>query len=199
MTYPGIDPSTSRYTVRQRWSNWLAFGATVLALLLGYGLRNSVMSAASLYEDPSAGITVMRPSGWLVDREGDYVFRLRDPEARPFKTSLLVTVLTIGPDATGRNALDALSLKRAATLGGYRVLEVDDAAATPLGLAPAMRYAYVDSEPDPYLGTLPVVVLGVDVVFFKSDQAIIASYRAAAEDFDAQYFHFERFLSGLRF
>ncbi|MBN1285697.1 MAG: hypothetical protein JXB47_09885 [Anaerolineae bacterium] len=187
------------YTTRERWTNWIALGATLLALFGGILLRDSVISESQFYEDPAAGISAMRPVGWLVDRGGDYVFRLRDPEARPFKTTLQVTVLTVGPDAEGRNALDMLTLRRAARLSGYRVLNVHDSVNTPRGPAPQMRYAFVASEPDPFLETLPAAVIGVDVVFFKSNQAIIATYQAGVDRFDAEYFRFEQFVASLRF
>ncbi len=182
-----------------RWANWLALGATLAALFAGLLVRDGVLSEAVYYEDPSAGIAALRPAEWLVDREGDYVFRLRDPAGRPFKTTLQVAVMTIGPDAAGRNVLDALTLQRSARLSGYRVLSIHDEGITTGGAVAEMRYAYVESEPAPFLETLPVVVVGVDVVFFKSNQAIIASYIARADEFDRYYFHFERFLRSLRF
>ena len=182
------------YTMHERWANWLALALTVLALLSGLLLRDGVLKATTRYEDPSEGIAAARPAGWLVEHGAGYVFRLRDPKARPFKTALQVTVLTVGPDATGRNVFDTLTLRRSAVLSGYRVLDMEET-----GALPKMRYVYVASEPDPFLGTLPVVVMGVDVVYFKSNQAIVATYQASVADFEAQYFRFERFVDSLRY
>lgn len=201
MNYP--TPPTQEegrtYTTQERWANWIALGVTLLALFGGILIRDSVILETVFYEDPSAGISARRPAGWLVDRGEDYVFRLSDPKARPFKTALQVTVLPVGPDATGRNALDLLSLRRSTQLSGYRVLSVRDSVNTARGPASAMRYAYVASEANPFLETLPVVVRGVDVVFFKSNQAIIASYQANLDRFDDEYFRFEQFVASLRF
>lgn len=186
-------------TTAQFWSGLLALGVTALALLGGLALRESVRAETVPYEDPIAGIAVLRPAGWLLDTQGDYVFRLQDPAARPFKTALQIAVLTIGPDATGRNVLDALTLKRASALSGYRVLSVTDPVNTPKGLAAEMRYAFVALDANPFLKTLPVVVVGVDVVYRKGDQAIVASYLAEEEEFDKQYFRFQQFLASLQF
>jgi hypothetical protein len=188
-----------RPSTRQLWSGLLALGATLLALLGGLVVRDSVLADTVPYEDPAAGLAVRRPAGWLLDAQGDYVFRLQDPAARPFKTALQVSVVTIGPDATGRNVLDSLTLKRSASLSGYRVLSVADPVPTLHGSAAEMRYAYVASEADPFLETLPVVVLGMDVVYLKGDQAIVATYLADVDQFEKQYFRFEQFLASLQF
>lgn len=200
MTLPSMAAGPPRVTTtRQMWSNLLALGATLLALLGGLLLRESVRADLVLYEDPAAGIEVMRPAEWLVDTQGDYVFRLQDPVVRPFQTTLQVTVITIGPDATGRNVLDTLTLRRSSLFAGYQVLSVTDPVATPNGPAAEMQYAFVAANANPFLASLPVTVRGVDIVYRKGDQAIIASYHAEAEQFDKQYFRFEQFLSSLRF
>ncbi len=198
MTLPGVTIRPRPPTTRQLWSDLLALGTTLLALLGGLALRESVLTETVFYEDPAAGISAQRPANWLVDAQGDYVFRVQDPAARPFKTALQVAVITIGPDATGRNVLDTLTLKRSAVLSGYRVLSVADPVATPHGPGAEMRYAFVASDASPFLETLPVVVMGVDVVYRKGDQAVVVSYMAEAEEFDRQYFRFEQFLASLR-
>lgn len=186
-------------TTRQFWSGMLALAVTLLALLGGLALRARVRADLVRYEDPVAGIAAMRPTTWLVDSQGDYVFRVQDPAARSFKTTLQVAVMTIGPDATGRNVLDILTMNRSSMLSGYSVLAVNDPVATPHGPAAEMRYAYVELDPNPFLTTLPTVVMGVDVVYRKGDQAIIATYLASTDSFDGQYFRFEQFLRSLEF
>jgi hypothetical protein len=195
---PGERPP-QQATTHQMWANLLALGVVVVALAAGWVLRLNAREATEYYQDPTAGIEIERPVGWLLDSQGDYVFRLRSPAALPFKTTLQVSVLTIGPDATGRNVLDALTLRRSANLSGYRVLSVSDPVDVPNSPVVEMRYAYVASETNPFLEALPIVVMGVDMVFLKGDQAVIASYLADPARFDAEYFRFEQFLASLRF
>jgi hypothetical protein len=163
-------------------------------LALGLLLRANALNANFLFEDDQNGIRGLLPADWLLDTTNpDYVFRIEDPDARQFKTQIRVTVQTVGPDASPRNVVDLLELQGAAELADYRVLSVEP---TRLGEDEAIKinYSFTQTEPNPFLQTLPVVVQGVDWVVLRGNQAVIMTYRDAAPTFDRHYYHFERFL-----
>ncbi len=195
---PSTSPEPARLSRTQLWSSWLAIGATIMALLAGMWMHGRQLKRMALYEDPAAGISAYYPAGWLLDTEGDYVFRVRDPAAAPFNTTLQVSVIPVGPDATARNVLDSITLRRSLSLSAYRVLGVEPVE-YPTGEAALMRYVYVSEEINPFLESHPVVVMGEDAVFLKGDQAIVVTYRAWADGFERQRFRFEQFLANLEF
>ncbi|MGF1504737.1 MAG: hypothetical protein ACFB51_06305 [Anaerolineae bacterium] len=165
-----------------------------MGLLLRQGTYNQTWSYASR----EAGIEAEYPSTWLVDEEGPYVARIRDPKARPFKTQYIVQVAPAGWQTSVRIVLDNLTLRRSTDLAGYRVLNVE---AINVGGATLteMRFAFVDSDPNPFIQRLPVVVLGRDVVILDGDRAFIVTFMAQENKFDEELGDFQQFLSSLRY
>ncbi|GAB4574043.1 MAG: hypothetical protein Kow0077_18590 [Anaerolineae bacterium] len=183
----------------QRWANLL----TVIALFFGVGIglliKDQVLSNTVPFRDLAAGILARYPDGWLLDTEGDYVLRVRDPESGAFLTTLQVNVLSIGDDAEERNILDTLSLQRARTLAAYRLLRTEPVA-LPDG-EPAIRfdYVFVATDENPFVEPIPVVVRAVDVVTIKRGQAIIVTFRVEAQRFEDEIWRLDRFLASLEF
>ena len=102
-------------TRTQRWASVLTIALALIGLGIGFLMKDQIISATVPFRDLAAGILARYPQGWLLDTEGDYVFRVRDPEAPRFLTTLQVQVIPIGEDAAARNILDDLTLKRAQT------------------------------------------------------------------------------------
>jgi hypothetical protein len=181
-------------TFTQRWNSYLAIVLAGAFLILGITLRNSALNATQTFENLEAGVRAQLPSGWLVDTgSSEYVFRAQDPNALPFKTTLQVSVLTVGPDATPNLVLDLLTLDRAPRFPTYH--EISRADETLRGdPAKRMIYAYTQDEPNPFQATVPLVVQGADVVVLRRGQAVIITYREERSSFDANLYRFENLL-----
>jgi hypothetical protein len=108
-------------------------------------------------------------------------------------------VRPVSLNTTTRNLLDALSLDRAQTLTGYRVLSIESRALADESLATQMLYTYVDVQAAPILQTIPTVVEGLDVIAIQQGQAVIVSFLADANVFDSQTPIFDRFIETLGF
>lgn len=169
----------------------------VIMLGLGWLMRNSALSATVVFADDLSGIRAQIPQNWLITTDDPaFVLKAEDAGAIPFKTILSVSVLPVGAEATPRNVVDTLTLQRAGQLASYRVLSIEPLA---LGEDPAieMNYAYVQTEPNPFLNAVPLVVQGRDVVVIRQNQAIIITYREERGKFDLNEARFDNFLANL--
>jgi hypothetical protein len=189
-------------TFRQRWATFLTIGITATALLSGLLMKSSVEGATQLFTDSVTGITARYPGGWLLERgapDADFVFRVEDPTALSFKTSLSVAIEPIGPNATVYDMAELLTLKQAQTLAAYHYLGL-----TPIQLpngtaATRLSFAYAASVADPFLSSVPVVVRADDVIVLSHGQAIVAGYQADAQSYIANQRYFTAFLRTLTF
>ena len=187
---------------RQRWATLLTIALTTFALIGGVILRASVIGATQAFVDSAAGIAARYPTGWLIERGAtgaDFVFRAEDPAALPFKTTLGVAILAIGPNATVNDVAQLLTVQRAQTLAAYRSLGID-AYTLPNGTpATRIQYAYAAVDPNPFLSAVPVVVRAEDIIILSQSQAIIASYMSEAQTFADNEPYFTAFLRGLTY
>lgn len=121
-----------------------------------------------------------------------------DPGATPFKTVLRISVLPVGAEAAPRNVVDALTLQRAGRLSTYRVLSTE---VVTFGEEEALElnYTYVQSENNPFLSSVAVVVRGRDVVVIRGLQAIVMTYLEESARFEEHEFIFDQFLETLEF
>jgi hypothetical protein len=176
--------------------------AIVLSLaLLGWGWlqRTNAINATVFYEDERSGLRAQIPLNWILSQGvDDTVFRVENPQARPFKTTIQVSVQAVGDDAVPRNIVDQLKLQGPVRLTGYtsRGEEIFR-----LGEDEAVRieYAYIQVELNPFLEAVPIVILGEDVVVLRDNQAIIITYREAEVNFERHRFYFENFLTSLEY
>ena len=181
-------------TFNQRWNTYLVLAMVVTAVALGMTLRRSAVNATQTFENLEAGVRAQVPVGWLMDSGGtEYVFRAQDPDALPFKTTLQVSVLPIGPDATPNIVLDLLFAERAPRFPLYT--EVTRSPVTLRG-GDAMRmvYAYAQIERNPFQAVVPLMIEGVDVVVLRRGQAVIITYREERSAFEANLYRFENLL-----
>lgn len=190
------DPSnTSR---RVQITSILAIVTALGMMALGMLFRNNNLNAVVEYNDDQNGIRALLPANWLLTTNNpEFIFRAEDPKARPFKTQILVSVQAVGPDATPRNVADLLSIQRQrlTAYGEFSRTEIK------LGEDDAFQidYTYTETETNPFLEALPIVVRGVDVVVLRGNQAVIFTFRDASFTFDANYYHFERFLASVEY
>jgi len=186
-------------TRTQRWASILTVALALIGLGIGFLMKDQIISATVPFRDLAAGILARYPQGWLLDTEGDYVFRVRDPEAPRFLTTLQVQVIPIGEDAAARNILDDLTLKRAQTLAAYSVLRAMPDTLPDGDPTTRVEYVFVATDANPFLEPVPVVVYGVDMVTLKRGQAIIVTFRVEAERFEDEAWRLEQFLASLEF
>ncbi len=193
-------PEEAPLSSTQRWASFVAILVAALGLALGFLFKSQIVGATTPYRDLTAGVLAQYPSEWLLDTAGDYVFRVRDPTAPGFATLLQVAVEAVGADADARNILDNLTLERAQSLAAYRVLRTLPDFRLPDGdAATRLEYVYVQTEDNPFLQSLPVVVYGVDIVTIQRGQAIIITFRVEASRFDEEVWRLDQFLATLQF
>ncbi len=199
MTVIEIRDEQPAVSMRQRWSHYFVLLYLALSIVIGINLRDAALNATVLYVNNAAGIRALYPQNWLIDTEGDYIFRVRDMTRIGYKTAIQVSVLPIAVNTSARSLLDTLTLQRAPTLDAYRVLSRQEYQLPNEREAIAMRYAYVESDPNPFLNSIPVVVQGLDVLTIEGGQAVIFTFLSDATSFDANLPVFERFLSDAAF
>jgi hypothetical protein len=187
-------------TFRQRWSHYFALIFGAVGLFVGLNLRDSVLSATTLYTNPQAGITAEYPRNWLLEEGGSaYVFRVRDISHRGYKTTLQVTTRPVSAQTTARNIFDTLTLSRAQVLAAYNVISEEPITLPDETETTAMRYTFVATEVDPFLQTVPIVVEGIDILVVARGQAIVISFLSSADQFEENSAILEQFLRSLIF
>lgn len=186
-------------TQRQRWSHYFVFLYAVLAIFIGYNLRTATLNATVAYVNSEVGIRAFYPQRWLIDTDGNYVFRVRNIAEIGYKTAMQVDVQPVTLNTSARNLLDTLSLNRSTTLSGYQVLSSQPYLLPDEQEATAMRYVYVAAGDNPFLEIVPTIVEGLDILTIRRGQAIIITYLSDSRTFDANLPIFERFLDDLEF
>ncbi len=200
MTIVEIGASSSELTFRQRWSHYFALIFTVIGFGIGLNLRESTLSAVTTYANPQAGIVAAYPRGWLLDESSaDYIFRVRDMTANGFSTTLQVAAQPVSAATSARNIFDSLTLSRAQVLAAYNVIS-EDIFQLPDGTdTSSMTYSYVNTQVNPFLQNIPVVVQGIDILVIARGQAIIISFLEESSRFAENLIVLERFLRRLEF
>lgn len=184
---------------QQRWSHIITIGVAILALLYGLNLRSSILGATRIYTNVEAGIEARYPQNWLLDEDGDYVFRVRDMTRAGFKTTLQIQTRPIGRQGTARNVFDTLNINRPQTLSTYNVLSIEDTILPDESEGVRMTYSFVDTDPNPFLQTVPSVVIGEDLLTIRGGQAIIITFLADVRTYEDDQSFFNQFLANLQF
>jgi len=186
-------------TQRQRWSVYLTFIMLLAGLYIGYTLRESAINQTVVYANVEAGLTALYPTGWLLDEDGDYIFRVRDMTNPGFKTVIQVQTLPVSADIVERNLLDQLTLVRSQFLIDYNVLGYSDFELENENTAIAMNYTFVSRDTNPFLEGISSVVIGLDVLTIQRGQALIITFRADSDIYQQELPIFNRFLDNLNF
>lgn len=192
-------PQDAPLTSRQRWASVIAIVVALAVLGVGFFMKGQRVIGTTAFQDLAAGILAQYPNRWLLDTAGDYVFRVQDPLAPGFRTTLQVELLPIGEDAAARNIVDSLTLARAQTLAAYDILQTEPYTLPDGEEAAWIEYVYVATEVNPFLDSIPAVVRGVDIVTLKRGQAIIVTFRVEANQFEEELWRLEQFLASLEF
>ena len=190
--------STGDTTRNDRFAGLLAIVISLAAIGLGIVILERSKSETWIYENREAGIDGRYPAQWLVNEQGDYIVQIRDPRATPFKTQYILRALPLSQDDTIRNVLDNLTLQRSTSLSGYRVLDIEERNQGNRQIT-EMSFVFVDTDPNPYIERLPIIVLGLDRVIQDGDRAIVVTFMSAKESFNANLPDFEQFMATLEF
>lgn len=193
-----IEEAASDLTKNDRFSAVLVVIVFAIALALGLLIQRQSIGETWAYINQEAGIESAYPAGWLTDEEGSYVVRIRDPKARPYKTQYQITVVPAGGQTSVRNVLDNLTLQRSVSLPAYRVLSVEERN-TGTESVTQMEFVFVETDPNPFIERLPVVVRGLDRVVLDGNRAVIVTYMAEEAGFSENLLAFERFVASLRY
>ena len=184
----------------QRWSHYLVFIFSLGSFFIGINLRDSILNATTVYTNTEVGIRAEYPQNWLIDTQGNYVFRVRNISELGYPTTIQVAVEPVSQDTTARYIYDALTLNRSQTLSSYNVLSSgveyilpDETTAT------SMNYTFATSENAPFLAGIPIVVQGQDVLTIRRGQAIIITFLSSSTNFNTIIAIFERFIDSLEF
>lgn len=183
----------------QRWAHYFTLLFLLVGLVIGYNLRTGTLFATRLYINTETGIRAEYPLDWLIDTDGDYVFRVRDMARLGFKTTIQVEIFPFAPGMSPRNVFDDLALARAQTLSNYRTLDIQTVVLPSGETVTINEYTFVFTDPNPFLQAIPVVVIGRDVMFIRRGQAILMSFFADSSTYANDLQIFDNFLSSLDF
>lgn len=188
----------SDLTKNDRFSAVLVLLITLIGLGLGLLIQRSTASQVWVYSNTPAGIDAAYPLGWLTDERGNYVVRILNVRARPYKTQYIISVVPISGQTSIRNIIDSLTLQRSVDFPAYRLINVEEVSS---GTSPVtrMEFAFVETDPNPFIERLPVVVQGMDIVFVDGNRAIIVTFMTDRESYDEDLASFERFVASLRY
>lgn len=186
-------------------SQRVAINSALLAIValamfaLGMNFRSNALNATVLFDDQINGISGLLPANWLLDTESpEYVLRAEDVGAGAFNPLIQIDVQTVGEQASPRNIVDQINLQLSVELSQYTTLEI---AQVQVGEdeATQITYAFVASEPNPFLQSVPVVVQGIDLVVIRQNQALIFTFRDNRVTFEDNRRYFDSFLASVEY
>lgn len=186
-------------TRSQRFGHYFALLSIGLMLALGYNLRSVAINAVTPYIDNEAGIRAEYPLGWLLDTRGDYIFRVRDMARIGFKTTFQVSAYPLSRDMTARNVFDDLALRRSQTLPLYKGFDSREILVRGEQQAVQYEYTFVHIDPNPFVQSVPITVIGRDILFIRSGQSIVVTLLADSQSYDRDLILFNDFLAALDF
>ena len=188
---------TKNPSLGDRFAEVTVVVVTVIALLAGWMFKSGVENRSVSFN--VNGISGQAPTGWLQAQvQGDEVLHIADISSGDFSTTYIVRKFPIAPDATFGQVSSLLTLEHGQQLTAFRVL--DQQRVTVAGReAYEISYVFVESNPNLTHAQLPMVVRGVDTIFFNGDQAAVVTYWAGAESFELDLGRFQLFLRSLKF
>jgi hypothetical protein len=178
-------------------AQWSVIAVTVVALLAGWLVKNSVESRSVPFE--ASGITAQTPQGWLMTRaQGNEILHVTNPFSNGFGTTYILQNIPVASDGTVGQVVSLLNLYRGQALTAFRVL--DQKPVTVFGRAAyEISYVFVESNPDLTHNEIPNVVRGLDYIFMNGDHAVTATFWADENSFDSDLGRFQQFLNTLKF
>jgi hypothetical protein len=165
---------------RDRWVSWLVIGVLIAALLLGWAVKAAAEGRTVLYQ--AGGLQVRYPAGWVrAEVQPPVLLRVEDRWAAPFRTTLMLQrrpLPPVGEKPVG-TVQQTLALERGRKWTAYRVLGMEENVSIAGRTGMRVTFAYVETNPNPFLETVPVVMSGEDFLFPVGDQVYIVTLTAA--------------------
>jgi hypothetical protein len=169
---------------RDRWVDLVIVALVALALILGWVLKTVAETRTVLVEE--SGLQVRYPANWLrMDAQAPALIEVQDSQATGLATTLTLQRRPL-PSGSGQllaSVQQGLSLERGSLWMGYRVLKVEEGIAIAGRQGLRVSYAYVESNPNPFLTTVPVVMRGEDYIFARDGQAYVFTLTAAEANY----------------
>ena len=169
---------------RDRSVNWLVIGITVVALILGWFVKTTAEGRTVLYE--AHGLRVRYPADWVrAVAQSPTLLQIEDRWAVPYRTTLKLERLPVPPgmEKILPTVQNSLALERGRGWTAYRVLRSDGSVEVNGTTGMQITFAYVETNPNPFLETVPVVMYGEDYLFPVGDQVYVATLTAAEANY----------------
>jgi hypothetical protein len=180
-----------------RYSDWAVIVVTLVAVLLGWLLMSSVQSRSVPFDN--GGVKGQMPAGWVTDlAEAGVVLHTTALGGSGFGTTYQLEVVPVAGDTSPANVASLYSLNRAKDLMSVRILDQQDVTVNGQN-GYKVTYAFVDADSDLTRANVPVVVRGADYFFVAGDHAVVATYRANEDNYEADFGRFRRFLESLSY
>jgi hypothetical protein len=177
----------------------IVVGMTVVALILGLLLRNSVETRTRSYTDPT-GLSISYPDGWQIkeaEAEGESV-QVSNLTGGGFPTTFEVSRVAVEPSAPVTEVLALVGNDLALNWGrdrtAFKVFEVTPNQMVKGLPASRIRYVYVDVPAGILQESLPTVVLGSAYLVRKEGNVYVIGLRAEEDNYDEATARFERFV-----
>jgi hypothetical protein len=169
---------------RDRWVSWIVVVVFAASLILGWFVRMAAEGRAVTYE--VEGLRMQYPADWVrANVHSPVLVQVEDRWAVPYRTTLTLERRPVPPDVervlpTIQSTID---LARGRSWTAYRVLakEMDIPVRGTTGMR--VRFAYVETNPNLFLDTVPVVMYGEDYIFPGKDEVYVATLTAAEDNF----------------
>jgi hypothetical protein len=180
-----------------RYSDWAVIVVTLVAVFLGWLLMSNVQSRSVPFD--SGGVKGQMPAGWVTDlAEAGVVLHTSELGGSGFSTTYQLEVMPVANDGNPASVASFYSIDRAQNLSTVRVLDQQDVSVNGQD-GYKVTYAFVDANSDLTRADVPVVVRGVDYFFVAGDHAIVVTYQAGEDNYEADFGRFRRFLESLNF
>ena len=165
---------------RDRWVSWIIISVFVVALILGWVVKTTAEGRTVVCE--AAGVHTCYPAGWVrADVQPPVLLQVENLWAASFRTTLRLERWPVPPNAEKPlNVVQStVALERGRNWTAYRMLLMEEGVSINGRTGMRIAFAYVETNPNPFLETVPVVMRGEDYLFPVGNQVYIATLTAA--------------------
>ena len=160
----------------------------IVALLLGWVLRETTINRAIAFKDSETGFSLQFPAGWsTADSLQDVMLKVEDPNTgSAYKTNLIVEARDLDPQnpPTLQEFVDRRVTQKG-NLTAYHFIGEQDATVDG-NKAREIKYAYVVQPIDqPRRASLPVVVEAREYIVVAKDRVYYITVAAPENEFDS--------------